>query len=315
MEDNNKRKYEPEIDFKKLLDNPKRLFGWIFPYFFFVLLLGGIFYVKNLNTVSTNDTSINAPVEDNVKRMIEMKKGSVMEPVDLSVIQNPPADLVSKGKELFQNTCASCHGNKGLGDGPAGAALNPPPRNFTTTEGWTNGREFPQMYKTLDEGITENGMAAYEYLPPIDRIAIIEYIRTFAEFPKITDNQVQEVEATYQLTKGKKTNNQIPVVLAEQKVISENSISKKISNVVDFVNNHPSIEGAQIFRSVVANKYRVLSAFDEAKISAMSFTNFVDVVNSNFVELGFNGNVNTLEENEWQSLFNYIKNVLGNVSV
>lgn len=35
-----------------------------------------------------------------------------------------------KGKAPFTTYCASCHGEKGDGNGPAGAALNPKPRNF-----------------------------------------------------------------------------------------------------------------------------------------------------------------------------------------
>ena len=35
------------------------------------------------------------------------------------------------GKALFEANCASCHGTSGKGDGPVGAALNPPPRDFT----------------------------------------------------------------------------------------------------------------------------------------------------------------------------------------
>jgi len=35
------------------------------------------------------------------------------------------------GKVLFEANCASCHGVSGKGDGPVGAALNPPPRDFT----------------------------------------------------------------------------------------------------------------------------------------------------------------------------------------
>lgn len=35
------------------------------------------------------------------------------------------------GKALFEANCASCHGVSGKGDGPVGAALNPPPRDFT----------------------------------------------------------------------------------------------------------------------------------------------------------------------------------------
>lgn len=42
----------------------------------------------------------------------------------------------AKGKEVFEGmgTCWTCHGKEGKGEGPAGAALNPPPRDFTTGE-------------------------------------------------------------------------------------------------------------------------------------------------------------------------------------
>lgn len=44
----------------------------------------------------------------------------------------PTPENIAKGKELFQGkaTCFTCHGNEGAGDGPAGAALDPAPRNF-----------------------------------------------------------------------------------------------------------------------------------------------------------------------------------------
>ena len=37
----------------------------------------------------------------------------------------------AKGAETYKMMCASCHGDKGDGAGPAGAALNPKPANFT----------------------------------------------------------------------------------------------------------------------------------------------------------------------------------------
>ncbi len=33
--------------------------------------------------------------------------------------------------EVFANTCAQCHGERGRGDGPAGQMLNPKPRDYT----------------------------------------------------------------------------------------------------------------------------------------------------------------------------------------
>lgn len=37
---------------------------------------------------------------------------------------------IAKGREIFQTSCVVCHGNSGKGDGPAGAALKPPPADL-----------------------------------------------------------------------------------------------------------------------------------------------------------------------------------------
>ncbi len=41
---------------------------------------------------------------------------------------------MKEAKEIWQTRCATCHGQGGKGDGPAGAALNPKPRDFTSEE-------------------------------------------------------------------------------------------------------------------------------------------------------------------------------------
>ena len=40
------------------------------------------------------------------------------------------AEVVARGRTLFQENCASCHGPRGLGDGEAGRQLSPPPSNL-----------------------------------------------------------------------------------------------------------------------------------------------------------------------------------------
>lgn len=312
---NQNKKYEPEIDFKALLKNPKRLFGWVFPYFFILMLMLGIFYVKNLNAISENTAQVNAPVEVEVKRTISAKKGAIMPAVDLEVIKNPSSDFIAKGKELYQQSCASCHGNNGLGDGAAGVALNPPPRNLTDLSGWTNGTDFVNLYKTFEEGIVKNGMAAYEYMPPVDRIAMIQYIRTLADYPEITEDQIQEADVTYNLTEGKATSNQITLDEAIELVVKEKSVSPKLANIMIYMNNHPSIEGRDIFNNVAVNQYRVVSSFASINLNSLSLEEFVQISSSNFNEIGFSANVNTLEQDGWQKLFNYLKNVLGSASV
>lgn len=176
---------------------------------------------KNIDNVSFNTLSPVLTDTLAAPRKIEAKKGGILPAVDLTKIKSPDEVFKAKGKELFDANCMSCHGAEGKGDGPAGVVLNPKPRDFHQVDGWTNGRTLPDLYKTLQEGIIKNGMAAYEYLPPADRIAIINYIRTFAEFPAITDEEVTTLDQTYNLSVGTQVPNQIPVSLAVEKLIEE----------------------------------------------------------------------------------------------
>jgi hypothetical protein len=99
----------------------------------------------------------------------------------------------------------------------------PKPRNFHEKEGWTNGREFSEMYKTLQEGIIKNGMAAYDNVPVADRAGVIYYIRNMTkDFPPVTDDEIKNLDLTYNLSAGTVVPNQIPVDLAMEKLIEEN---------------------------------------------------------------------------------------------
>ena len=40
----------------------------------------------------------------------------------------------AEGKKTYDLHCGVCHGLSGAGDGPAGAAIDPPPRNFNLGE-------------------------------------------------------------------------------------------------------------------------------------------------------------------------------------
>lgn len=51
------------------------------------------------------------------------------------------------GQQIYAAQCASCHGSEGRGDGPAGAALNPPASDLTATE-----LSPAEIYKVTDEG-------------------------------------------------------------------------------------------------------------------------------------------------------------------
>ena len=183
-----KQKIRDEIDFKELLRSPLRLYGWFFVYFFLLILVFGIFFGHKLIPISYNQQNVSATDLSNVKLDLVEKKGGIIPAVDLGALKNPTKEMISRGKELYDANCKSCHGDNGLGDGPAGMVLNPKPRNFTALDDWTNGRTIDALYKTLQEGILSRGMAAYEYLSPSDRFDILHYLRTFAEYPVITES-------------------------------------------------------------------------------------------------------------------------------
>ncbi len=59
-----------------------------------------------------------------------------------------PAD---EAKEILTQRCEVCHGPKGDGNGPGGAALNPKPRNFTDAK-WQKETADDRMMKVIVEG-------------------------------------------------------------------------------------------------------------------------------------------------------------------
>ncbi len=56
-----------------------------------------------------------------------------MAPADAANRSNPvsaTATSLARGAEIYKANCLTCHGAEGEGDGPAGAALKPPPANL-----------------------------------------------------------------------------------------------------------------------------------------------------------------------------------------
>ena len=92
-------------------------------------------------------------------------------------------ELVAHGKEQYAIQCAMCHGAVGAGNGPAAAALVPPPRDFTKPDGWKNGRKATMVFKTLKDGLAGSAMASYATLPEDDRWALAHYIISLGSEP------------------------------------------------------------------------------------------------------------------------------------
>ena len=94
-------------------------------------------------------------------------------------MENPYADdagLIKIGKMLYSKHCKSCHGNKGLGDGPKAKQLETFPGDLTS-EAFQGGTDGEIYYKSI---IGRNEMPNYEkkITDDEDRWAIINYLRT-----------------------------------------------------------------------------------------------------------------------------------------
>jgi mono/diheme cytochrome c family protein len=278
-------------------------------YFFVLILLLGVFFVKNLNSISYNTQPESFIDSLGVFSDILQKKGGLMPSVDFDHVKNPPEEMLTNGEALYNTNCTSCHGSEGKGDGPADAVLNPKARNFTDPEGWTNGRTLFDMYKTLHEGIIKNGMAAYEYLPPADRIAIIHHIRTLAEFPVITDEEILlQLDFNYNLSAGVKVPHQIPVVKSEV-LLQDEFFTAVIGNkIIERYKETGASDGARLLNENCDSPNDVILSFYREGLNS-NLKSFIKSTSADPIGTGLNTSIVYLSNAEWSTLHNYLLDI------
>jgi len=98
-------------------------------------------------------------------------------PSEYAGLTNPlGADAASQGAEVFHTNCETCHGRQGHGDGPAGQALDPRPRNLAQVQ-TTAGDDF--LFWRIREGKPGTSMVAWKGILTDDQIwQAISFIRT-----------------------------------------------------------------------------------------------------------------------------------------
>lgn len=81
---------------------------------------------------------------------------------------------VSRGRTLYAANCASCHGARGTGDGPAAAALVPRPANLAEHQ-----YRMERLTDALWNGVPGTSMQAWRDHPVADLAAIAAAVREF----------------------------------------------------------------------------------------------------------------------------------------
>lgn len=105
---------------------------------------------------------------------------------DHSKMKNPvkaDAKSIARGKKIYEERCAICHGVSGKGDGPAGKALNPPPADFTDNV-WKHGSSDGEIFMVITEGVKNTGMSSFKDVKEEDRWHLVNYIKTFSKKKK-----------------------------------------------------------------------------------------------------------------------------------
>ncbi|HPS64112.1 MAG TPA: cytochrome c [Ignavibacteria bacterium] len=295
------------------MKNYLKYYGIIYVVILVLFVILGLTYIGSINDITKNKLTPSVYSNDSVRAGdIPYVKGSVTDPIDVSKAVVPDAEVLAKGKSLFETTCAGCHGAEGSGDGIAGATLNPKPRNFHSADGWKNSPKISGIYKTLQEGIPGSGMASYSTLPPQERFALIHYVRTFyPNPPKDTPDELKELDAAYNLSKGFTQPNQIPVTAAEDKLISENSVPDfKVHEISERIKNDKTSAEAQMFRDMTGNLSKAVSSLMNNKEWMESDAKFMKYITHYPLSKGFNVKIQLTDKDKITALYGYLKSII-----
>ena len=126
------------------------------------IIVTGIVFINLTSAFRSSDDKKPWPVPDKFKSM-----------------KNPVAsdgESIAAGKALWSTHCKSCHGSKGLGDGPKAAQLKTEPGDFSKAEvlAQTDGSFF---YK-ISEGRDDMPAFKKKITDQDDIWSIVDYIRT-----------------------------------------------------------------------------------------------------------------------------------------
>ncbi len=94
-------------------------------------------------------------------------------------------DQLDRGAAVYARNCLSCHGKEGVGDGPAGHKLSPPPGNLVWLSDIPHKQWDAYMYWAIAEGGVPLGtaMPAFkEVLSQDDIWAVTAYIQAYLPF-------------------------------------------------------------------------------------------------------------------------------------
>jgi DMSO reductase family type II enzyme heme b subunit len=118
---------------------------------------------------------------------------------NLTFAQDAP-EVSEKGKEVYEESCAHCHGTEGRGDGSAAENLLPRPRDFTRGLYKIRSTESGQLptdqdlFDIITIGMPGSSMPGWETsLSANDRWEVVAYIKTFYDGFKESESPPRQI--------------------------------------------------------------------------------------------------------------------------
>lgn len=116
---------------------------------------------------------------NNVALTSEVDENATLAPVpaEYAGLTNPfGGEQEGQGAEIFRTNCATCHGSEGHGDGPAGQALDPHPKNLALLQAKA-GDDF--LFWRIHDGVPGTSMVAWKGILTDEQIwQVVSFLRT-----------------------------------------------------------------------------------------------------------------------------------------
>lgn len=233
--------------------------------------------------------------------------------LDLAALSTSTPARVEAGKTAFMQTCFSCHGNTGKGDGVAAAALKPKPRDFTDLSvKWSVGKRFADVFTGISKGVPGTAMPPFDYLSVEDRFNLVHFIRSLAAgYPKTTDSELSELNQKFTLSTPKKSASQIPVSVAMKLLVKESKEQRtKIISSYRSIAYDRGENSALIRRIAPRNPLRLLTALTSSDKWKASGAALKRMILADPVQLSLQPSSLNLTDAEWEKLYTYMMTFL-----
>lgn len=97
-------------------------------------------------------------------------------------------EVLARGRAVYRERCAICHGAEGRGDGEGAYLLLRPPRDFHAARfrfvsTWEGVPTDEDLYGVITRGLPGSQMPSFGRLPDADRRALVATVKSFADVP------------------------------------------------------------------------------------------------------------------------------------